>query len=1198
MNALKKQITDFISRNASFSELKTSIVTEIENGKDTQSVQSIVDETQLIPHLTDDQKTEISSLVFNDDKTLILNASAELDDKTVLATPENDRTVIANIEDDKTVLAKPNSEDTIVDDQTRIQSVPLSTDTDATIASTDNVPQDIIQISNKKLAPGSIINNRFVLENLLGQGGMGSVFKARDLRKEEAQDSNSHIAIKFLNEDFKQHPKALISLQREAKKSQTLAHPNIITVHDFDRDGDTVYMTMEYLDGAPLDEFLFEHKHNGVDFDLAINIINDMCQALSYAHQKNLVHSDFKPGNVFITRDGTAKVLDFGIARAVKNIEEDNEQQTERTVFDAGDLGGLTPSYASCEMLEGKQPSPSDDMYALACVAYELLTGEHPFAKTPAHKARDQNMTPEVIKQLSKKQSNALLHALQFSMSDRTENAQTFIREFFVNKHSSKGLKASLAIAALLLIGVGVKFFLDFQHQAAVEEMVASIQQGNSNIIEKSLPDLHALEGENRETVLADVRPMIVRYYANKALPLADQTKGKYDFPAALSILKDARELYPDSAQLNDLIVETINNQNQLLNTLASQIEKFLSKGKLTSAIVNNDIQDIVDLLNIAAPDSHLLKDQRILLSYVRELKSAIKDDRLKDANTLITSASTLFPNDSEILALKDSVKALEMQRVEDEQLLSLQKQLAEKGEKISEPVRKKALQRHTEKLNALVKAGFVDDMWPNDVQAEIIALDIFSKSNADKQLALRDSAATVIVKKARQLRRSGDLENSRDLLKQAEKISPKLSALNREKRALNVAERKQQRSHASKEKTAKISNLRQTLLNQAKANDVNRAIDTLKQLKTIDKNSRFVRIQATESIANAYIRLAQGFADRNEFKNALNLTNAGLDIAPRYLKIKRLQKAYKAELAILELQQLLKDVQNIDIDKSRHQLNVVKTGLPDRFNLISAELSFQVLEKIKQLAKTDKKSAKDIISTAQRVFPDNREIAALTKRSSNFQSAGGQPCKLSYAGHGKRTRATCYDMLTTSIKAPLMVVVPPETKSSSSFAISKYEISIYDYNQYCTLSKQCKKLNRSNPKLPINNITARSVKDYTNWLSVRTNQQYRLPTDSEWRHAAYAKGKYSKNGANCRLMQGNKQIKGVDLLNTKSGGQNGWGLKNIIGNAQELVTKGNKLYVRGGAHTDSLTQCDIDLKRSHSGKADAITGFRIVKVL
>lgn len=178
------------------------------------------------------------------------------------------------------------------------------------------------------------------------------------------------------------------------------------------------------------------------------------------------------------------------------------------------------------------------------------------------------------------------------------------------------------------------------------------------------------------------------------------------------------------------------------------------------------------------------------------------------------------------------------------------------------------------------------------------------------------------------------------------------------------------------------------------------------------------------------------------------------------------------------------------------------------------------------------------------------------------------------------------------------MVVIPASTKNSSIYAISKYEISIAEYNIFCRDSGKCKPRNRVDIELPITNISVSQMKKYLAWLSQKTGKVYQLPTDAQWRHAAIAKGKFNKQDVNCRLMLGSKQIKGVDLLNVKSGKQNAWGLKNVVGNAQELVTQGKKYYARGGAYTDSFSQCDIDLKRRHSGKKDKVTGFRVVKVL
>ncbi|RMD66157.1 serine/threonine protein kinase, partial [Candidatus Parcubacteria bacterium] len=164
---------------------------------------------------------------------------------------------------------------------------------------------------------GDILKNRFVLEKLIGRGGMGAVFKARDLRKEEARDREPFVAVKVLSGDIRNYPDAFIALQREAKKAQKLAHPNIVIVYDFDRDGGTAYMTMELLEGESLADIIRRHPH-GLPLKEALPIIRGIVEGLDYAHRQGIVHADLKPSNVYVTRSGVVKVLDFGIARVLR----------------------------------------------------------------------------------------------------------------------------------------------------------------------------------------------------------------------------------------------------------------------------------------------------------------------------------------------------------------------------------------------------------------------------------------------------------------------------------------------------------------------------------------------------------------------------------------------------------------------------------------------------------------------------------------------------------------------------------------------------------------------------------------------------------------------------------------------------------------------------------------------------------------
>jgi serine/threonine protein kinase len=254
---------------------------------------------------------------------------------------------------------------------------------------------------------------------------MGVVFKARDLRKEEARDRDPYVAIKFLSSEFRRHPESFMALQRETRRAQTLAHPNVVTVHDFDRDGTLIYMTMEFLEGEPLDRFIHRHPQ-GLRFKDAWPIIEGCSRALAYAHEQGVVHADFKPGNVFVTGERKVKVLDFGIARAVTRHGDDAAAGTR---FDAGSLGALTPAYASPEMLLNEKPDPRDDVYALACVAYELLTGRHPFGGETAVKAAHDGLTVKRTPGMGRRQHRALARGLAFRQADRSASVEAFLDE-------------------------------------------------------------------------------------------------------------------------------------------------------------------------------------------------------------------------------------------------------------------------------------------------------------------------------------------------------------------------------------------------------------------------------------------------------------------------------------------------------------------------------------------------------------------------------------------------------------------------------------------------------------------------------------------------------------------------------------------------------------------------------------------------
>ncbi|WP_341327010.1 serine/threonine-protein kinase [Methylotuvimicrobium sp. KM2] len=287
---------------------------------------------------------------------------------------------------------------------------------------------------------GSVLKNRYDLLEKIGTGGMGSVYKALDRRDIEAGNS-AFIAVKVLNDEFRANPELLKAMHSEARKTQSLAHPNILTVYDFDRDGPIVFMTMEYLEGVTLDKIVKNHPA-GLEHSEALAIIRQICAALSHAHAKGIIHSDFKPSNVFIDIHNRVKILDFGIAR-LQNFSRVGS-------FDAGVLGGMTPAYATLEMLHGEKPDPRDDIYALACVAYELFAGFHPFNRQRVDYCLQKKLQPKPIRSLNARQWHALKKGLQFKREDRIDSVEAFLKGLESRNKPYQALYYVLPVAILL----------------------------------------------------------------------------------------------------------------------------------------------------------------------------------------------------------------------------------------------------------------------------------------------------------------------------------------------------------------------------------------------------------------------------------------------------------------------------------------------------------------------------------------------------------------------------------------------------------------------------------------------------------------------------------------------------------------------------------------------------------------------------
>jgi eukaryotic-like serine/threonine-protein kinase len=206
----------------------------------------------------------------------------------------------------------------------------------------------------------SFADGRYTVERVVGRGGMSTVYLARD------RELDRPVAVKVLAESFGGDEEFVYRFRREAQTAARLAHPNIVQVFDAGEEGERLFIVMEYVDGESLGAL--RSRLGRLEPSHVLDVGEQACAALGYAHGNGVVHRDVKPGNLLVRRDGTLKVTDFGIARAA-----DTTQLTQ-----AGTILG-TASYVAPEQARGEPVGPEADIFSLGIVLYEIVTGTVPW---------------------------------------------------------------------------------------------------------------------------------------------------------------------------------------------------------------------------------------------------------------------------------------------------------------------------------------------------------------------------------------------------------------------------------------------------------------------------------------------------------------------------------------------------------------------------------------------------------------------------------------------------------------------------------------------------------------------------------------------------------------------------------------------------------------------------------------------------
>ena len=279
-----------------------------------------------------------------------------------------------------------------------------------------------------------IFGGRYEVLERIGAGGMAIVYKAKDLLL------NRVVTIKVLREQFVTDQDFIRRFRREAQSAASLSHPNIVSVYDVGKEGDTEYIVMEYVEGRNLKELIREYAP--LSTEQSITLGRQITEAIQNAHEHHIIHRDIKPHNILVTTDGHAKVTDFGIARAVSSA----------TVTHTGDIIGSV-HYLSPEQAKGLPSNEQSDIYSLGIVLYELITGKVPYdGETPITIAlkhlQEQPVLPSKINpRIDKEFEAVIMRAIAKSPEQRYLSAKDLLADL---DHIQAGRPISRAVIPLV----------------------------------------------------------------------------------------------------------------------------------------------------------------------------------------------------------------------------------------------------------------------------------------------------------------------------------------------------------------------------------------------------------------------------------------------------------------------------------------------------------------------------------------------------------------------------------------------------------------------------------------------------------------------------------------------------------------------------------------------------------------------------
>ncbi|MFM0691670.1 serine/threonine-protein kinase [Paraburkholderia graminis] len=724
---------------------------------------------------------------------------------------------------------------------------------------------------------GKLLKGRFLLERELGRGGMGVVYLARDERKVEARDRDPYVAVKVLNDEFRRHPDSLIALQREARRAQRLAHDNIVHVYDFDKDGTIVFMTMEYIDGTDL-RTLIRERPLGMPFREAWPLIDAMARALQRAHASGIVHSDFKPGNVMVTRDGVPKVFDFGIARAGLAAAG---AAGEQTVFDAGTLGAMTPAYASLDMIEGAAPSVRDDVYALGCVVFELLTGRHPFDRHSADVALRESAVTPPVPGLGRRQYRALCQAVAFRGGERLQTVGALVEALRPRKMRERLLPYCAGALAVAVLAAGASAWHSQHRHRQLEATIARFADSDPRHYaneDQAVAALALLGVDERERLVLNQNDLIQRFLASRLDAYWSPPLGRIDYAAAQHVFQIRDQLKLFSPEFDVRRKQIDDERADMLAKLASSLDEALDRDALFDDQPGS-AADILQRIRMLDPGSALLKSPQIESRYDAAIGQSLDSARFDEARARIALALQLFPDSSRLQRRRGQLAAAAASATQNH----------------GTPAAAMSVPDARRSLVELAANPSASASWLDGVSRAMTALQ--NDASPETGTAI-DALADGIVAAASRVTDPLLAHRTLDVIEVGLRYAPHSPGLSAQRdRMLQLLQQQRiDQLTASGDAAAQMDALRLA----AAANDGARALAALNRMRALEPGNAFLTSGAPQLVANAYLGNARALGRAGHLQDAARVASQGADALSGDQKLGDAAQRYLLAAAIL----------------------------------------------------------------------------------------------------------------------------------------------------------------------------------------------------------------------------------------------------------------------------------------------------------